>query len=201
MTDTKEKFIAQANQFENILKVVAKAGQPVAEDTDVANTLFEQPDSAAKSDMTGNIDNLEKVLDVVQFQTEAMCEYVRSSVGPIITRLEANEEEENELIPMFLFMQDRLIKLHNQLDFFFSSFEEEDLKKGFSIARRTAQDFKFNESKQKEQVTDFVKQLRSRTLGYLQDVGELHDWLHGLLDLIESELTAQGVQGFAAVED
>ena len=196
----KEKFLAQANQFEPIMTAVANSSKQETEtDTEVALMLYEQIDSKEKSELTNNIDNLEKVYDVVQFQVEAMCEYIRSVLGPIVQHLESEASSEDEdLLPMLMFVQDKAVKLHNQLDFFFGNFEEEDLKKGFSIARRSAQAMKYNKSEQKEQAVAFVRLLRSRTMSYLVNVTELHNWLHGLMDLVDGELQTQGLQGFAA---
>lgn len=188
--DIREKFVNQAQAFEPIFNDVFGAKrQADDEDATIALLLFDQAESPEKADLTGNIDNLEKVFDVVQLQTEMMIEFVRATVGPILSNLTENEnQKDDEILPMLMFVHEKMIKLHNQLDFFFSSFEEEDLKKGFSIARRSATSVKFNKNPEKDQVIAFIRNLRSKTTAYLKNVSDLHDWLHGMLDILDGEL-------------
>ena len=191
--DIKDKFLSQAQGFEQVFNdVFSSKNQPGEEDSEIALLLFNQADSAEKADVTANIDNMEKVYNVIQLQTEMMTEYIRASVGSIMSRMASDEAKEDEIMPMLMFVHEKMIKLHDQLDFFYSSFEEEDLKKGFSITRRSVSEMKFTKNAEKDQVIAFVRQLKSRVLGYLKIVNSMHDWLHGMLDLLDSELNQNG---------
>ncbi|AYF99997.1 hypothetical protein [Lactococcus allomyrinae] len=191
--DIKDKFLNQANGFEMIFNdVFSSKNQAGDEDSEIALLLFNQADSAEKSDVTANIDNMEKVYNVIQLQTEMMTEYIRATVGSIMSWIASEEAAEDEIIPMFMFVHEKMIKLHDQLDFFYSSFEEEDLKKGFSITRRSVAAMKFTKNTEKDQVIAFVRSLKSRVLGYLTTVNNMHDWLHGMLDTLDSELNKNG---------
>ncbi len=191
--DIKDRFLAQANGFEMVFNDVFSAkNQPNEADSEIALLLFNQADSSEKADVTANIDNMEKVYNVIQLQTEMMTEYIRATVGPIMARFSAEKMADDELLPMLMFVHEKMVKLHDQLDFFYSSFQEEDLKKGFSITRRSVSDMKFSKNTEKEQVIAFVRSLKSHVLGYLKTVNDMHDWLHGMLDALDSELNKNG---------
>ncbi|MDR0297851.1 MAG: hypothetical protein LBI11_04280 [Streptococcaceae bacterium] len=194
----KEEFLAQAAQFETLFaQMFAGENQQLEEETEVANLLSAAAETPEKADLIANLDNLVKVFNVVQLQSEMMSEFTRGTLSGAVKRLNsADEKTPDDLLPMLLFMQNKLIKLHDQLDFFFGNFEEEDLKKGFSIARRSAVKVSFDASADKERTANFVRTLKHQTLGYLKRVADLHDWLHGLLALIDKTLENEGAQGF-----
>ena len=191
--EIKDKFLSQANGFEQVFNDVFGAkNQPGEEDSQIALLLYNQADTPEKSEVTGNIDNMEKVYNVIQLQTEMMTEYIRSTVGSIMERMGDEKTADDEILPMLMFVHEKMVKLHDQMDFFFSSFDKEDLTKGFSITRRSVSKMTFTKNTEKDQVTAFVRQLKSRVLGYLDTVATMHDWLHGMLDVLDSELNKNG---------
>lgn len=191
--DIKDKFLSQAGGFEMIFNdVFSSKNQPDEADSEIALLLFNQADSPQKAEVTANIDNMEKVYNVIQLQCEMMTEYIRTTVGSIMSRMMDENFNEEELMPMLMFVHEKMIKLHDQLDFFYSSFEEEDLKKGLSITRRSVSAMDFSKHTEKDQVVAFVRGLKSRILAYLKTVNNMHDWLHGMLDLLDSELNQTG---------
>jgi len=186
--DIRKEFSNALTAFEPIFNdTFGQQRQAEQEDIEIIKILSEQKDTAEKEDVIANIDNLEKVYDVVQFQTEMMVEYVRATVGSIAARFDDEKTQDDERLQMLLFVHEKMVKLHNQLDFFFSSFEEEDLKKGFSIARRSVTDMTFNKNPEKDQVISFVRGLRSNTMKYLTIANNIHDWLHSILDMLDKE--------------
>ncbi|MDR0200157.1 MAG: hypothetical protein LBI43_06235 [Streptococcaceae bacterium] len=196
MTDFKKNYLTTAESFEGIYSATFETAKLAPEnDADVAQILTDLPDSAEKTDVTTNFDNLAKVNNVVQLQSEMMVEFVRANLASVVQRLNSDEDVSEELLSMQLYTQERLIKLHDQLDFFFANFAEEDLKKGFSIARRSASALKYEISKDKETVTGFIRTLSHETLAYLKCVADLHDWVHAMLNLLDGELQAAGMQG------
>ncbi|GBG96722.1 hypothetical protein [Lactococcus termiticola] len=186
--DIRKEFSNALTAFEPIFNdTFGQQRQAEQEDVEIIKILSEQEDTAEKEDVIANIDNLEKVYDVVQFQTEMMVEYVRATVGSIAARFDDEATQDDERLQMLLFVHEKMVKLHNQLDFFFSSFEEEDLKKGFSIARRSVTAMAFKKNTEKDQMIAFVRELRSNTMKYLTIVNNIHDWLHSILDMLDKE--------------
>jgi len=186
--DTKDKFIAQLEGFEKVYTTVFSNQYNDNDDSEIAMLLLNQAESEEKSDATANIDNMEKVYNVIQFQVEMMCEFVRASVGSVASKIASDETDEGELLPMFMFVHEKMIKLHGNLDFFYTNFEKEDLKKGFSITRQSVTAMTFSKNIEKDQTIAFVRALKSRVFKYLDHVDEIHNWLHGVLDVLDKEL-------------
>ncbi|MDR0199143.1 MAG: hypothetical protein LBI43_01025 [Streptococcaceae bacterium] len=197
----KETFVTQANAYDPIYQGVFSVATNFGEQQqEMAEALTQQTDSPQKETVIFNIDRLHRVSNVAQFQSEAMCEFIRSFVGPVAAQFAEDEMKEETIVPAFLFLHSRLTLLHDQLDFFFGNFAEKDLHKAFKDVKGAVSEMAFSKDEEESAVSSFLDVLEARVVGYIHCNEETHDWMHGVFDIIAKELAARGIEGLPIPE-
>ncbi|MDR0297818.1 MAG: hypothetical protein LBI11_04115 [Streptococcaceae bacterium] len=194
MTTLKEKFLAQVDKYDaiyqGVFSIKAAANDKQAA---MAQAFLAQDESPQKTLVMTNIERLIKLTHVEQFQTEAVSEYIRAFVGPVAGQFAQDAVEDEAVVPAFLFLHSRLMLLHDQLDFFFSNFIEEDLKNGFAAAKNSASELAYKEETQEDDVHTYLELLEIQSVDYVHYVARTHAWVHEMFEVLVAELTNRGL--------